>query len=321
MIASFSGRVHGSMNQSDVEHISRQLRNLETGGDLRNLGLAYEAKPLALYLTPATFDIEATLQLLNESRLRAVQIKLNSLSSKVDVVYARRIHLLTTLSIVAAIVGLGLLLMFIWLWRQSNGHWSNEISLVQDENITAPLNFDDYLQSVVEEEVKFVGHRASLSCKGFDVSHIDFKLLETVELIAEQLVRNSIEHGGRPAETRLLAGKTDYLSIRVILQEQENCWLLTVWDNGEGLDGAEILETALYRKLISESSATSIAAEQRLKLIFLPGFTTREVMISSSDNDKPLSELRAICQFVGGTISVQNQRGDFCQFTVRFPKS
>ena len=213
-----------------------------------------------------------------------------------------------------------LMLMFFWLWKRPARHWKHEIALVDDTLDVLSVGFDDYLQSVVDEEVKFVGHRAKLSCKGFDIEHIPQEIKAPIELIAEQLVLNSIEHGGRPAETRLLAGKTDYISIHVSLQELKESWLLTVWDNGEGLDGDQILSQALNLKLISPSSADSLAPEQRIKLIFLSGFTTRNKKLSLADNDKSLSELRAIAKLSGAVLSVQNKQGDSCQFSVSFAK-
>jgi len=109
--------------------------------------------------------------------------------------------------------------------------------------------------------------------------------------------------------------------VRVTLEEQDNYWQLSVWDNGEGLDANEILRRALELKLVDEGSVSALAPEQRIKLVFLRGFSTRKQTISMSENDKPLSELRVIAKQSGGVISIQNQKGGYCQFSIRFPKS
>lgn len=321
MIASISGRIHDPMSQYELQHLSSQVSKIEFGGDLRSLGLNFDAKSLAYYLKPTTFDMRSSLALLNDGRVRAAQVKFDSLSSKIGIVYARRLQLLATLSQIAGAVGLLLLLIFAWLWKRSSGHWSEEISVLSDEPEDHALSsFEDYLQSVLAEEVKFSGHRASLTCKGFDQDHIPSAIRETAELIAEQLVRNSIEHGGRPAEMRLLAGKTDYLSVRVTIEENETDWLLSVWDNGEGLDGIAILKRAVSLKLIGQAVATSLAPEQRIKLIFLPGFTSREATVSVAENHKSLSQLRELSKRFNAVMSVQNRFGDYCQLSVRFTK-
>jgi hypothetical protein len=147
---------------------------------------------------------------------------------------------------------------------------------------------------------------------------------ETAELIAEQLVRNSIEHGGRPADQRLLAGKDDYISIRVTIEEHDTNWLLSVWDNGEGLDGVAILQQAISLNLIDQTAAEALAPEHRIRLIFFPGFSSREsnreTAISVAENDKPLSQLRELAKRQNGAMLVQNRFGDYCQLSVRFSK-
>jgi hypothetical protein len=322
MIASISGRIHQPMSQFEIEHLSTQVSKIEFGGDLRPLGVNFDAKPLAYYLEPATFDVKASVALLNENYLRIAQVKFDSLSSKISTAYARRLLLLGTLSMIAGAVGLLLLLVFLWQWKRASGHLNDEIAIASDLPADKDLsNFDHYLESVVAEEVKFSGHRALLSCKGFDAEHIPIRVRDAAELIAEQLVRNSILHGGLPAEQRLLAGKTDYLSVRATMVEQDASWVVSVWDNGEGLDGSNILSRARSLRLLDSVAADSLAPEQRIKLVFLPGFTTRDNMVSIADNDKPLSELRAISKRLKGAISVQNQPGQYCQFSVRFPKS
>jgi hypothetical protein len=314
------------MSQYEVQHLSSQVAKIEFGGDLRALGLNFVAQPVADYLKPTTFDMSASLALLDDGRLRAAQVKFDSLSSKIGNVYTRRLQLLGTLSRIAGGVGLLLILIFIWLWWRSRAHWSQEISMLSEEEPASQTfpSFAAYLQSVVEEEVKFSGNRASLSCKGFDLEQLPVEVRETAELIAEQLVRNSIEHGGRPAEQRLLAGKTDYISIRVTMEEHETSWLLSVWDNGDGLDGVAILQRAISLNLIDQSAAEILAPEQRIRLIFLPGFSSREgireVAISVSDNDKPLSQLRELVKRQNGAMSLQNRFGEHCQLSVRFPK-
>ncbi|MBL4670773.1 MAG: hypothetical protein JKX81_00830 [Arenicella sp.] len=316
MIASVPARIHDPMSQYEVQHLSSQVAEIEFGGDLRALGLSFVAQPLTDYLEPTTFDMSASLALLNDGRLRAAQVKFDSLSSKIGIAYARRLQLLRTLSRIAGAVGLLLLLIFVWLWRRSKGQWSHEIGMVSEEPSDQTFSsFAAYLQSVVEEEVKFSGHRASLSCKGFDLEHLPATVREAAELIAEQLVRNSIEHGGRPAEQRLLAGKTDYISIRVTIEEHDESWLLSAWDNGEGLDGAAILQQAISLNLIDQTAADALAPEQRIRLIFLPGFSSRETAISVAENDKPLSQLRELvkrqrvpCHCTTDSASIANSR-------------
>lgn len=325
MTASIPGRIHDPMSQYEIDYLVSSVEKVQFGGDLTVLGLNFDAKPAEYYLTPSSFDFQSSLALLKQGRLRAAQVKFDSFASKVDSTYERRLKLLLRLSILAGVVALLLALTFLWLLYKNKSKLDNEVQALSDD-ATAVHSFSDYLQSVVEEETKFIGHRAQLNCIGFDNHEFNREgegaadHRETLELIAEQLVRNSVEHGGRNPETRLLAGKPEYLSIRVSLQDAKDSWLMSVWDNGEGLDGDRLLERALSLGLISEASAAQIKPEHRIKLIFLGGFTTRDRTVSKSDNNRTLAEIRAVLKSLNGVISVQNQVGMSCQFVIRFPK-
>lgn len=327
MVSSIPGRIHEPMSKYEIDHLVAQISKIEYGGDLRNLGMRDQAKPLDEYLGSDKFDLTSSVQLLQDGRLRPSQVKFDSLSAKLNRIYSKRLQLLNRLALLALFVGALLLGILLWLWFQSRGHWSNEIVVAEEGGMsldnnagTANLSFDDYLRSVVDEEVKFVGHGAIIQSIGFDTIDLSETLCELVEFTTEQLVRNSVEHGGRNAEQRVLSGKTDYLSIRATLQEDAHNVVLSVWDNGEGLNGAVILATALELGLITESTAQSITPEQSIKLVFLPGFSTRSKTVSTSETDMALSELRNVLKKHNGQISVQNQRGLACQFSVRFPK-
>ncbi len=325
MSASIPGRIHDPMSQYEIDYLVSVVERVQFGGDLTVLGLNFDAEPAEYYLQPSSFDFQSSLALLKQGRLRAAQVKFDSFASKVDSTYERRLKLLLRLSALAGIVALVLALTFLWLLYRSKSRLDSEVELLPDEAL-GEESFSSYLQSVVEEEAKFSGHRAQLNCIGFDNGEFNREgqeaadHRETLELIAEQLVRNSIEHGGRLPETRLLAGKPEYLSIRVSLQDAKEYWLMSVWDNGEGLDGDRLLERALSLGLISEASAKQLEPEQRIKLIFLGGFTTRDRSVSKSDNNRTLAEIRAVLKSLKGVISVQNQVGVSCQFVIRFPK-
>lgn len=325
MTASIPGRIRDPMSQYEIDYLVSVIDKVQFGGDLSVLGLNFDAKPAEYYLMPSSFDFQSSLALLKQGRLRAAQVKFDSFASKIDSTYERRLKLLLRLSTLAGVVALLLALTFLWLLYKSKGKLNSEVELLPDET-EADQSFSSYLQSVVEEEAKFIGHRAQLNCIGFDNNEFNQEgedaadHRETLELIAEQLVRNSIEHGGRSPESRLLAGKPEYLSIRVSLQDAKEHWLMSVWDNGEGLDGERLLEKALSLGLISEASAKQIEPENRIKLIFLGGFTTRDRSVSKSDNNRTLAEIRAVLKSLGGLISVQNQSGLSCQFVIRFPK-
>jgi hypothetical protein len=85
-----------------------------------------------------------------------------------------------------------------------------------------------------------------------------------------------------------------------------------------------ILQQAINLNLIDQAAAEDLAPEQRIRLIFLPGFSSRESnrdkAISVAENDTPLSQLRELAKRQNGAMSLQNRFGDYCQLSVRFSK-
>jgi len=229
VVSSIPARVRPSMSQHEIDHLASHIEAIQFGGDLSSLGLRFKVKPANSYLEPSSFDFPAGLNLLRQKRFSAAQTKFDLLVSKVDVVYERRLQLFSIMALVA--IGLAILLVSILFWKlyRAKSKVHKEVEFVAEDEVQGH-DFVRHLQAVAEEEAKFSGHRVQLKCVGFDndefaigldgsQSSSKAQLRETIELIIEHLVRNSIEHGGRAPELRLLAGKPEYLSVRVTLQD------------------------------------------------------------------------------------------------------
>jgi len=321
-VSTLPARFHESMSRHELSQLVDTLEQLRIGGAQPLLGLSFKADPLNVFLGDDEFDVAATIALLKDKRLTSVMPKLELLVTKVVRVQSRKARVLRTLSYIG-LAGAGLLLAYvIYTGLRLRRHWQNEITVVEEQD-NAPLipqNFNDYLQAVVNEEVTFTGHRANLTVKGVQTSELPAALAMVVEQLIEQLVRNAVEHGGRPAEKRIMAGKPDRLSIKVVIKELDNAYLVAVRDDGEGLDYRNVVKRARDLKLISEGLANSMPVEKAAKLIFLPGFHSPDRQISQADNDQSLNELRMLIKTLKGFFSVQNEFGKHCQFTVMFPK-
>ncbi len=324
VVKSIPGQFHEPMSQRARDRLVDTIKSLESGGDLGSLGLAKNQPSLATLLDDDKFDTQATIALLEDGRLRPAQTKLELLGAKLDRIYAKRLRLLRYLLLLAIGGGALMLLYMLILLFKARPKVSDEISPLSEFNASSAQikqTFAERLSVIVDQEVRFGFNRAQISCIGFDLPNIRTSLMDSVEHITENLVRNSVIHGGRPADQRLLAGKPDELSIRASFQVRDNDYLLSVWDNGEGMDPNVIIASALELGLISHSAASALPVTQAVKLIFLPNFTTRINVQSKPDDDLGLDALREIAKQQGGIFSIQNQPGISCQFSIRFPKS
>ncbi|MCD0460561.1 ATP-binding protein [Roseiconus lacunae] len=127
------------------------------------------------------------------------------------------------------------------------------------------------------------------------------------------LVRNAVDHGLESSEERLTAGKSEagqlWLSSDVV-----NGWMeISLSDDGRGLDWERIREKATSLGLPADRR------EDLLEAMFTDGFSTRSEATDLSGRGVGLSAVKAACEMLGGSISVQSDRDHGTEFTIRFP--
>ncbi|MBJ7348207.1 MAG: Hpt domain-containing protein, partial [Thermoleophilaceae bacterium] len=88
------------------------------------------------------------------------------------------------------------------------------------------------------------------------------------------LVRNAVDHGIEPASERLAVGKPANGKVTISARHDGGEVVITVVDDGNGIDSAAIAETAVARGLISASDAEQLSEDAALEFLFQPGFST-----------------------------------------------
>jgi two-component system chemotaxis sensor kinase CheA len=240
----------------------------------------------------------------------------------VEIAQARDVRIQRYLSYLGLAGALALAAYTVVLGVKIRRNWGKESTVAWTENPPLPgqPSFESYLNNVVHEEARFSGHRASLSYSGMRTSELPVLLSDIVRQLIEQLVRNSVEHGGRSPEQRVMAGKPDHLNVLVSVDQSDSAYYVLVEDDGEGLDIQEIVRRAADLGLISIQQANALPAKQEARIIFLPEFHDSNRPDSQAENDQSLYELRMLVSNVGGVFSIQNQVGHYCRFIVSFPK-
>jgi signal transduction histidine kinase len=324
-IATLPSRLHESMSDYEIQRLIEILNEVKTGGDLLILGSSLRSVPLAEVLGDDRFDMASTLSLLADKRIRPTQAKLELLITKVERRQARQVKFFVYLHWLA-LFGAGCLVIYLsYCWWATRSKLAANIAVADQalhiaaEPITA-TSYVDYLQSVVNEEIAFTGFAARLECSDFAESELPADLLETIEIALEQLVRNSIEHGGRTAEQRLMAGKAEYLRIDLSFVESETDYTVVVRDDGEGIDEMTVLQRVLDLRLLPKQAISSVSKGHGIKYIFLRGYHEAKQAFGVSENSIGLYDVRSLVQSRGGRITVKNSPGSFCQFSIRFDK-
>lgn len=165
------------------------------------------------------------------------------------------------------------------------------------------------------------GKKVSLLITG-EATELDKGLMEKLADPLTHLIRNAVAHGMEMPEERRAAGKPDGGTIRLRLCEEAGSVVITVEDDGRGLDRDAILrkaaESGLF-KVANKSTPDEWANEWAYDLIFMPGFSTAESVDRVSGRGVGLDVVKKNIEGLGGTIGVVSSPGAFTRFVLRLP--
>ena len=150
-----------------------------------------------------------------------------------------------------------------------------------------------------------------------DEIEIDRNMVDMVADPLVHLIRNAIDHGIETPEERLRIGKSGDAYIYLTACHAEGSIMLTVLDDGRGLNRQKILDKAMARGLID--SAERITDREVWQMIFQPGFSTAEQVTDVSGRGVGLDVVHQAVEALRGRIEVQSTEGEGCSFIMRLP--
>jgi two-component system chemotaxis sensor kinase CheA len=156
----------------------------------------------------------------------------------------------------------------------------------------------------------------------FEASGENTELDKTIaEELADPLlhmVRNSIDHGIEPPEERIALGKNPTAHIRVSACHQSGQIVISISDDGRGLNREKILAKARQNGLIRPDAAR-LTDNEVLQLIFEPGFSTAEKITDISGRGVGMDVVRRHVQKLRGRIDIHSTAGEGTTFSIKLP--
>ncbi|MGC9527900.1 MAG: response regulator [Limnospira sp.] len=162
------------------------------------------------------------------------------------------------------------------------------------------------------------GKPAELVVEGRDTL-IDKMLLGKLRDPLTHLVNNAIAHGIEPPEVRQKAGKPATGKIAIKVFHQGNQTVLSVSDDGGGIDVDRVKQKAIQRQLISPQQAKDLPKHEIYDLLFRPGFTTQDNADAISGRGVGMDVVRTNLAEIRGTITTDSTLGEGTTFTIRLP--
>jgi two-component system chemotaxis sensor kinase CheA len=133
------------------------------------------------------------------------------------------------------------------------------------------------------------------------------------------LVRNAVDHGFETPDEREAAGKPATGTLCISARHAGGNVVITVSDDGGGVDPAAVGATAVRRGLLDREQADDLDAARAIDLLFAPGFTTRDTASDISGRGIGLDAVRAKVRELGGEVLMTSEHGRGTTAQVRLP--
>lgn len=178
------------------------------------------------------------------------------------------------------------------------------------------FQYEDYLKylsaRLMKSEPAFVVEGSDIE---IDPDHYNGILKSLVHLL-----RNSMDHGIEPGEQRVKNGKPECGLIRCETAfAGDDTLILTISDDGQGIDLQKLKDKALQKGLYSCQELDAMTDARLAELVFADNMSTKDAVSSLSGRGVGMCAVLAECRHLGGKITVSTQQGLGTTFRISLP--
>ncbi|HEX9019717.1 MAG TPA: chemotaxis protein CheA [Nitrospirota bacterium] len=176
------------------------------------------------------------------------------------------------------------------------------------------------LAQVVRKYARDAGKEIDLQLFG-EETELDKLMIEDLSDPLMHLIRNAIDHGIEPPDVRCRLGKPAQGIVKLSAFPKGNHVVIEVSDDGAGMDPALIMSKAVESGVLKTDHGLDVERDRKeiLDLIFLPGFSTREVVTEISGRGVGMDVVKRNVSKLSGMIDVQTELGAGSVFTLTLP--
>ncbi|MBF0272192.1 MAG: chemotaxis protein CheA [Magnetococcales bacterium] len=169
---------------------------------------------------------------------------------------------------------------------------------------------------VVRDLSRELGKQVRLDTRG-EETELDKTMVESLNDPLVHLIRNAMDHGIESSEARLAAGKSPEGTLLLTATHVGGQVLITVDDDGKGLNLNRIRAKAEERGLLAPGS--DISDGDLAQLIFHPGFSTAQAVTGISGRGVGMDVVKKSIDALRGSVEVFSQSGEGCRVVLRLP--
>ena len=179
--------------------------------------------------------------------------------------------------------------------------------------------FDAFPRAVRDLARQF-GKDVEITIRGRD-TELDKKIIEQISDPLGHLLRNAIDHGIETPDERMARGKPPAGQLSIGAEQQGNRIIITVSDDGKGIDPSSLKTAALRDRLAPAADLERWTQAELLDLVFQPGFSTRDSATDVSGRGVGMDVVRGVVLRLGGAVAVQSAPGQGTTIVLDLPLS
>jgi two-component system chemotaxis sensor kinase CheA len=171
---------------------------------------------------------------------------------------------------------------------------------------------------VVRDLARSLQKDINLELEG-EETDLDKNLVEALADPLVHLVRNSVDHGIEMPDVRVKSGKPRTGLVKLAAQQAGDHILLTIQDDGAGMDPEKLKSIAIKRGVLDPDAAARMSDTEAFNLIFAPGFSTKEQISDISGRGVGMDVVKTKINQLNGTVHIHSKLGQGTLLEIKVP--
>ena len=171
---------------------------------------------------------------------------------------------------------------------------------------------------VVRDLARTLKKEINLELAG-EETDLDKNLVEALADPLVHLVRNAVDHGVEMPDVREKAGKPRVGTIKLSASQEGDHILLTIEDDGAGMDADKLKRIAISKGVLDEDTAARMSDEEAYNLIFAAGFSTKTEISDVSGRGVGMDVVKTKINQLNGSVRIDSEMGRGTVLQIKVP--
>jgi two-component system chemotaxis sensor kinase CheA len=154
-----------------------------------------------------------------------------------------------------------------------------------------------------------------------DDTELDKIIAEEIADPLMHIIRNIVDHAIEEPRVREERGKRLVGTITLSAFQKGNHVVIEIKDDGAGMDEELIKKKAVEKGLVKEKDLDGLSTKEVLEFIFMPGFTTRDVVSATSGRGVGMDVVKENISRLSGVVDIETVRGKGTKFILTIPST